>query len=84
LIPGRRQNVARPSADQAHAKAAENMAGHDVLPSSMRIFLHEWACAFPQKAIVQIVDTLKSGHGVRITSPDGKVHEIVPDPPQRR
>lgn len=59
------------------------MAGHDALPKTLRVFLHEYASQFPQKAIVQIVDTLKSGLGVRITSPDGKVHEIVPDPPSR-
>jgi hypothetical protein len=65
----------------AAARAA--MAGHDELPSSLRIFLHEWAAYFPAKSVVQIVDTLKSGHGINITSPDGKVHRIVPDPPSR-
>lgn len=90
LIPGRKQSVAHhtgmtgPTAEQMSKAARLAMAGHDALPSSLRIFLHEYACRFPAKAIVQIVDTLKSGHGVRITSPDGKVHTIVPDPPNRR
>jgi hypothetical protein len=83
LIPGRKQSVSYPTAEQAHTRAVENMAGHDALPKTLRLFLHEYGCWFPQKSIVQIVDTLKGGHGIRITCPDGKIHEIVPDPPKR-
>jgi len=60
------------------------MAGHDRMPESLRLFLHEWAPYFPKKTVVQIVDTLKQGYGVTITSPDGKQHVLAPDPPQRR
>ena len=61
-----------------------NMGNHDSLPKSLRLFLHEWASHFPPRSIVQIVDTLKAGYGINITAPDGKVHRIETDPPQRR
>lgn len=82
LISGRSQNV--PSFNERSEAARMAMRGFDEMPKSLRVFLHEYAAAFPQKSIVQIIEVLKGGYGVTITSPDGKTHRIEPDPPKRR
>jgi hypothetical protein len=81
LIPGRKQSL--PTASQQTALAQKAMAGHDELPESLRLFLHEWAGRFPQRMVVQIVDSLKQGYGVVITAPDGKKHKLLPDTKSR-
>lgn len=79
---GRQQSLALPS-DRPLPEAQRAMAGFDQMPRSLRAFLNEYGGYFPKATLVTFVDTLKAGYGIKITTLDGKVHTIAPDPPTR-
>ncbi len=80
-LGGRQQSLA--PTDRPHPEAQRAMAGFDQMPQSLRAFLNEYGGYFPKAAVVTFVDTLKAGYGIKITTLDGKVHTIAPDPPSR-
>lgn len=82
LAGGRPQNIPAAKSQQLASRIA--MDGFDQMPKSLRAFLNEYGGYFPKAAQVQLVDTLKAGYGIKITTPDGKTHTIAPDLPARR
>lgn len=80
-LDGRQQSLV-PN-ELPHPQAQRSMAGFDQMPQSLRAFLNEYGGYFPKVMVVSFVDTLKAGYGIKVTTLDGKVHTITPDPPSR-
>lgn len=69
------------SADQAEAAARSavmNMRGHDELPKSLRLFLHEWAGQMTPKQIDMMAMHLRAGRELVAATPDGRRVTLKP------